>query len=117
MQDRPSRVGRRSTGPDMSAYKFIIADDHPLFRGPLRPRLHASVENAHVQDGGSLDELADGLSAGGETALVLVVLTMPGVHGVSGLRYLRPQQPEVPGPTVGSGDAPPTIRHCIDCGA
>ena len=101
----------------MSAYKFIIVDDHPLFRGALRQALQASFENAQVQEAGSLDELTDRLSAGGEIDLVLLDLTMPGVHGVSGLLYLRAQHPEVPVAIVSASDDPATIRHCIDCGA
>jgi DNA-binding NarL/FixJ family response regulator len=108
---------RRLTGPNMAAYKFIIVDDHPLFRGALSQALQASFENAQVQEAGSLDELTDRLSAGGEIDLVLLDLTMPGVHGVSGLLYLRAQHPEVPVAIVSASDDAGTIRHCLDCGA
>ena len=101
----------------MAAYKFIIVDDHPLFRGALSQALQASFENAPVQEAGSLDELTDRLSAGGEIDLVLLDLTMPGVHGVSGLLYLRAQHPEVPVAIVSASDDAGTIRHCLDCGA
>ena len=101
----------------MAAYKFIIVDDHPLFRGALSQALQASFENAQVQEAGSLDELTDRLSAGGEIDLVLLDLTMPGVHGVSGLLYLRAQHPEVPVAIVSASDDAGTIRHCLDCGA
>jgi DNA-binding NarL/FixJ family response regulator len=101
----------------MAAYKFIIVDDHPLFRGALSQALQASFENAQVQEAGSLDELTDRLAAGGEIDLVLLDLTMPGVHGVSGLLYLRAQHPEVPVAIVSASDDAGTIRHCLDCGA
>jgi DNA-binding NarL/FixJ family response regulator len=101
----------------MAAYKFIIVDDHPLFRGALSQALKASFENAQVQEAGSLDELTDRLTTGGEIDLVLLDLTMPGVHGVSGLLYLRAQHPEVPVAIVSASDDPGTIRHCLDCGA
>ncbi|RPI31919.1 MAG: DNA-binding response regulator [Hyphomicrobiaceae bacterium] len=101
----------------MAAYKFIIVDDHPLFRGALSQALQASFENAQVQEAGSLDELTDRLSTGGEIDLVLLDLTMPGVHGVSGLLYLRAQHPEVPVAIVSASDDAGTIRHCLDCGA
>src|SRR5215475_4359826 len=101
----------------MAAYKFIIVDDHPLFRGALSQALQASFENAQVQEAGSLDELTDRLSAGGDIDLILLDLTMPGVHGVSGLLYLRAQHPEVPVAIVSASDDPGTIRHCLDCGA
>src|SRR5262245_15346749 len=101
----------------MAAYKFIIVDDHPLFRGALSQALQASFEAAQVQEAGSLDELTDRLAAGGDIDLVLLDLTMPGVHGVSGLLYLRAQHPEVPVAIVSASDDPGTIRHCLDCGA
>ena len=42
---------------------------------------------------------------------------MPGVHGVSGLLYLRAQHPEVPVVIVSASDDAGTIRQCLDCGA
>jgi DNA-binding NarL/FixJ family response regulator len=42
---------------------------------------------------------------------------MPGVHGISGLLYLRAQHPEVPVVIVSASDDPATIRQCLDCGA
>ncbi|MFK5012165.1 response regulator transcription factor, partial [Klebsiella pneumoniae] len=47
----------------------------------------------------------------------LLDLTMPGVHGVSGLLYLRAQHPAIPVVIVSATDDPGTIRHCLDCGA
>jgi DNA-binding NarL/FixJ family response regulator len=101
----------------MAAYKFIIVDDHPLFRGALSQALQASFDDAHVQEAGSLDELTERLTAGGDIDLILLDLTMPGVHGVSGLLYLRAQHPEVPVAIVSASDDAGTIRHCLDCGA
>jgi DNA-binding NarL/FixJ family response regulator len=101
----------------MSGYRFIIVDDHPLFRGALSQALGDAFADAEVLEAGSLDELTEQLTAAGETDLVLLDLSMPGVHGVSGLLYLRAQHPEVPVAIVSASDDPGTIRHCIDCGA
>jgi DNA-binding NarL/FixJ family response regulator len=101
----------------MADYRFIIVDDHPLFRGALSQALSASFNDAEVLEAGSLDELTDRLAEGGETDLILLDLTMPGVHGVSGLLYLRAQHPEVPVVIVSASDDADTIRHCLDCGA
>jgi DNA-binding NarL/FixJ family response regulator len=101
----------------MTEYRFIIVDDHPLFRGALGQALRASFENAEVLEAGSLDELTVALEAAGETDLVLLDLAMPGVHGVSGLLYLRAQHPAVPVVIVSASDDPATIRQCLDCGA
>ena len=101
----------------MADYRFIIVDDHPLFRGALSQALRASFQSADILEAGSLDELTERLARAGETDLILLDLTMPGVQGVSGLVYLRAQHPEVPVVIVSASDDAKTIRHCIDCGA
>ena len=101
----------------MAHYRFIIVDDHPLFRGALGQALGAAFENAEILEAGSLDELTDRLALAGETDLILLDLSMPGVHGVSGLLYLRAQHPEVPVVIVSASDDAGTIRQCLDCGA
>jgi DNA-binding NarL/FixJ family response regulator len=101
----------------MVHYRFIIVDDHPLFRGALSQALSAAFENAEILEAGSLDELTDRLATAGDIDLILLDLSMPGVHGVSGLLYLRAQHPEVPVVIVSASDDVGTIRQCLDCGA
>lgn len=101
----------------MTSYRFIIVDDHPLFRGALGQALGDAFDNAEVLEAGSLDDLTDRLASGRETDLILLDLTMPGVHGVSGLLYLRAEHPEVPVVIVSASDDAGTIRQCLDCGA
>jgi len=101
----------------MTSYRFIIVDDHPLFRGALGQALGYAFESAEVLEAGSLDDLTDLLASGRETDLILLDLTMPGVHGVSGLLYLRAEHPEVPVAIVSASDDAGTIRQCLDCGA
>jgi DNA-binding NarL/FixJ family response regulator len=101
----------------MAVYRFIIVDDHPLFRGALSQALGAAFDNSEILEAGSLDELTERLASAGEVDLILLDLTMPGVHGVSGLLYLRAQHPEVPVVIVSASDDAGTIRHCLDCGA
>ena len=101
----------------MAIHRFIIVDDHPLFRGALGQALGDAFEDAEVVEAGSLDEVTEHLGGTHDTDLILLDLTMPGVHGVSGLLYLRAQYPEVPVAIVSASEDPGTIRHCIDCGA
>lgn len=98
-------------------YRFIIVDDHPLFRGALSQALGAAFSNAQILEAGSLDELTERLGEAVDVDLILLDLTMPGVHGVSGLLYLRAQHPTIPVVIVSATDDPGTIRHCLDCGA
>ncbi len=101
----------------MTGYRFIIVDDHPLFRGALSQALASAFLGAQMLEAGSLDELTEQVATAGEIDLILLDLSMPGVHGLSGLLYLRAEHPEVPVAIVSASDDPVTIRQCIDCGA
>jgi DNA-binding NarL/FixJ family response regulator len=83
----------------------------------LSQALGDAFADAEVLQAGSLDELTQLLATAGEIDLILLDLTMPGVHGVSGLLYLRAQHPEVPVVIVSASDDASTIRQCLDCGA
>ena len=102
---------------EQAAYRFIIVDDHPLFRGALSQALGVAFSNSQILEAGSLDELTERLAATAEVDLILLDLTMPGVHGVSGLLYLRAQHPDIPVVIVSASDDTGSIRHCLDCGA
>lgn len=101
----------------MAAYRIIIVDDHPLFRGALRQALTSALEQAEIVEAGSLDELNATLSANGDCDLVLLDLNMPGVQGLSGLLFLRAQYPEIPVVIVSANEDPTIIRRSIDFGA
>lgn len=100
----------------MPAYRFVIVDDHPLFRGALRQSLAAALD-ADMQEAGSLDEAAALLAKATEVDLVLLDLAMPGVQGLSGLIYLRAQHPDIPVVVVSASEDAGTIRRAIEFGA
>jgi DNA-binding NarL/FixJ family response regulator len=102
---------------DATQYRLVIADDHPLFRGALREAVSGLFEGVAIAEAGSFDEAAKLLDAGGETDLVLLDLSMPGVRGFSGLMYLRAQYPSVPVVVVSANDDPSVIRRCMEFGA
>ena len=100
-----------------SSYRFVIADDHPLFRGALREAVSGLFADAEVGEAGSFDDAATLLDKEGDTDLVLLDLSMPGVRGFSGLMYLRAQYPSVPIVVVSANDDPAVIRRCMEFGA
>ena len=112
-------VSRRCQGERLTdtLYRFVIADDHPLFRGALREAVSGVFERAEIAEAGSFDEVAKLLDRGGEVDLILLDLTMPGVRGFSGLMYLRAQYPSVPIVVVSANEDPAVIRRCMDFGA
>lgn len=98
-------------------YRFVIADDHPLFRGALRQTLESLFEGVVIAEAGSLEAVSKILEEGDEVDLVLLDLNMPGVRGFSGLMYLRAQFPAVPVVVVSANEDPATIRRCMEFGA
>jgi DNA-binding NarL/FixJ family response regulator len=98
-------------------YRLVIADDHPLFRGAMREAVSGLIARVEIAEAGAFDEVSKLLDRPGETDLILLDLTMPGVRGFSGLMYLRAQYPSVPVVVVSANDDPAVIRRCMDFGA
>lgn len=99
------------------SYRFVIADDHPLFRGALRRTLEAQYPHAAIEEAGALEDVSELLDREGEVDLVLLDLTMPGMRGFSGLMYLRAQHSGVPVVVVSANEEPQAIRRSIKFGA
>lgn len=99
------------------ATNIIVVDDHPLFRGALTQALSSAIAAARVDQAASLAELEELIAQRGDTDLVLLDLSMPGVQGLSGLLLLRSQHPDIPVVVVSAFDDPETIRRCMEFGA
>jgi len=98
-------------------YRFVIADDHPLFRGALREAVQGLQQDRDISEAGSFDELSALLGRDPDVDLILLDLSMPGVRGFSGLIYLRAEYPGIPIVVVSANDDPAVIRRCMDFGA
>jgi DNA-binding NarL/FixJ family response regulator len=99
------------------AYRLIIADDHPLFRGALREAVKGLSERIEIAEAGSFEEIGKLLGRDGDIDLILLDLAMPGVRGFSGLMCLRAQHPSVPVVIVSANEDPAVIRRCMHFGA
>jgi len=69
--------------------KFVIADDHALFRTGLRLLLSDGCGPAQVREGSSVPELRTLLDDESVVDLVVVDLFMPGMNGGTTIRELR----------------------------
>jgi DNA-binding NarL/FixJ family response regulator len=98
-------------------HRIVIADDHPLFRGALRQAMTGLFAGSDIAEAGTFEEVTGLLEGEGETDLVLLDLTMPGMRGFSGLMYLRGQYPGVPVIVVSANEDPAAIRRCMEFGA
>ncbi|HSI41719.1 MAG TPA: response regulator transcription factor [Xanthobacteraceae bacterium] len=99
------------------AFRLVIADDHPLFRGALREALARQFPAAELFEAGGFDDLQALLEREDDMDLVLLDLAMPGVRGFSGLMYLRAQYPGVPVVVVSANEEAGVIRRCMEFGA
>jgi len=98
-------------------YTFVIADDHPLFRGALREALAGIRNVAAIHEAGDFESAKALVVANEDVDLVLLDLSMPGASGLSGLISLRGIHPAVPMVVVSAHDDPVTIRRALDLGA
>lgn len=100
-----------------SGYKFVVADDHPLFRGALREALVGVAEGSSVLEAGDFDSVKSLIAENDDADLVLLDLTMPGASGLSGLVALRGLHASMPMIVVSAHDNPETIRRALELGA
>jgi DNA-binding NarL/FixJ family response regulator len=110
-------VSERGAVESSASYRFVIADDHPLFRGALKEAVGNQFSGARVFEAGGFEDLQSLLEREGDIDLVLLDLAMPGVRGFSGLLYLRAQFPGVPVVVVSATEEADVIRRCMEFGA
>lgn len=113
----PTTPRRVAKGTTAAHTRFVIADDHPLFRGALRQAVTRVLDSSTVDEAGSFDELMTLLDQIRDVDLILLDLTMPGISGFFGLIYLRAKYPAIPTVIVSANDDAGTIRRAIDLGA
>lgn len=96
---------------------FVVADDHPLFRGAIKEALRAIGDHVQIFEAGDFEATKKLVSETPDIDLVLLDLTMPGTSGLSGLVTLRALQPTLPIVIVSASDDPATIRRSLELGA
>src|SRR5690606_10624325 len=108
------RFGEDSLPP---GFTFVVADDHPLFRGALKQALAGVGEDIRVLEAGDFDTVKSLIAGNDDADLILLDLTMPGASGLSGLVALRGVDATVPIVIVSAHDDPVTIRRALELGA
>jgi DNA-binding NarL/FixJ family response regulator len=113
----PSAIALKETMSEESAFRVLIADDHPLMVGGLRQAVLAAAPAAEIAVAHDFDSMVAALDALPDTDLVLLDLSMPGVRGFSGLLFLRSERPSIPVIVVSGNEERAVIRHCMEFGA
>jgi DNA-binding NarL/FixJ family response regulator len=98
-------------------HSFVIADDHPLFRGALKQALSGLGGVAEIIETGDFDATRAAVSERPDLDLLLLDLSMPGASGLSGLISLRAAHASVPVVVVSAHDDAGTVRRALELGA
>jgi len=97
--------------------KFIIADDHPLFRNALSGTLKPLFPNALIFESEDFSSLQSQVEQHEQASLILLDLHMPGAEGFSALVFLVAHYPHIPVIVVSAHDQADIIRRAMDHGA
>lgn len=100
-----------------SATKFLVADDHPLFRTALSQAVNQTFNNAVIIECDSISNLEQAAREHQDTDLILLDLHMPGAKGFSGLVLIRREFPNLPVVIVSASENPDIRKRAIDYGA
>ncbi|MDF1693647.1 MAG: response regulator transcription factor [Zhongshania sp.] len=101
----------------MHTQRFIIADDHPLFRAALKSTLGHSFGGCLVTEVASIAELQTLLTSNTNSDLILLDLHMPDAQGFSGLIHLQAHYSEIPVMVISASETPEVMCRAIDHGA
>ncbi|MBW2942014.1 response regulator [Zhongshania aquimaris] len=101
----------------MDSQRFIIADDHPLFRTALKTSLDQSFTNCVVDEAESLKDLQSLLASAPDCDLILLDLHMPDAQGFSSLIHLQAQHPDIPVIIISGSESPEVMCRAIEHGA
>ena len=96
--------------------RFLIVDDHPLFREALQSAVRMVHSDADIYEATSIEGALDVLAAHDDFDLALLDLSLPDVSGFEGLIRIRATFPKLPVVVVSGHEEPELIRDAISLG-
>lgn len=98
--------------------RFVVVDDHPLFREALKSALAASFPGAAIEEADTIDAARAALVGAPDVDLVLLDLSLQsGSGGYDGLIRLRKEFPSVPVLIVSGLEEPSATHETLCLGA
>ncbi|MFT6267619.1 MAG: DNA-binding NarL/FixJ family response regulator [Alphaproteobacteria bacterium] len=97
--------------------KFLIADDHPLFREALKSALQTAFAGVNYLESDSFTTTINSLRRQRTVSLLLLDLNMPGCDNYYGLLKIRQTFPNLPIAVVSASDDLETIAESMEFGA
>ncbi|CZF83604.1 LuxR C-terminal-related transcriptional regulator [Grimontia marina] len=98
-------------------YKFLVADDHPLFRDALIAVIRGRFEECDILQSEDIERTLDVAEKNPDLDLILLDLNMPGMAGLKGLLELRNQHPTIPVAIISAETNKQIILQTIAYGA
>ena len=96
--------------------RFLIIDDHPLFREALQSAITLAFADVEAVEARSMDEALKALAENPVFDLALLDLNMPGTKGFEGLLELRTQYPRLPVVVVSGHEEARIITEALSYG-
>ncbi|WP_284265542.1 response regulator [Bradyrhizobium iriomotense] len=96
--------------------RFLIVEDHPLFREALEGALQMVAPDAEILQAISIDGALELMSATSGLDLILLDLSMPGTTGLSGIIRIRKAFPKIPVVIVSGHQDPQIISGALSLG-
>ena len=96
--------------------RFLIVDDHPLFREALQSAVRLVHSDAEIFEATSIEGALDVVEAHRDFDLALLDLSLPGTTGFSGLIRVRTTYPKLPVIVVSGHEEPALVREAISLG-
>ncbi|MEY9125858.1 DNA-binding NarL/FixJ family response regulator [Bradyrhizobium yuanmingense] len=96
--------------------RFLIVEDHPLFREALEGALQLAAPAAEILQATSIDGALEQAAAAAELDLILLDLSMPGTTGLSGIIRIRKAFPRIPVVIVSGHQDPQIIAGALSLG-
>lgn len=97
--------------------RFLIVDDHPLFREALQLAIQSAYPEAEIVEASSIAAAQTALASEAPFDLLLLDLTLPGTRGFDGLIELRATRPKQPILVVSAHEDPRIVHEAMTCGA
>ncbi|MBN9068345.1 MAG: response regulator transcription factor [Rhizobiales bacterium] len=97
--------------------RFLIIDDHPLFREALQSALQLAYPDAETVEARLIEEALTVLGEGRDFDLALLDLSIPGVQGFEGLLTIRTRYPRLPVVVVSGHEDPRVVSETLSYGA
>jgi DNA-binding NarL/FixJ family response regulator len=97
--------------------KFLIADDHPLYREALISALQPLFKNVDIIQSDCLDSTLKALQQHADFDLILLDLNMPGCDNFYGLIRVTQDFPQVPVAVISASDSVEVVSKVMSLGA